>query len=148
MLALLLALAAAAAADKAPQCMAPDGAYLVLELALTDQEKATGLMYRDKLAPDRGMLFVFDKDDILSFWMKNTLIPLDIIWFDAAGRVVDVSPGAQPCRADPCPKFTNARPAHAVLLVNAGYAAAHGLKPGAAATFQGVPRFPVGTDHI
>jgi uncharacterized membrane protein (UPF0127 family) len=144
MLALVLVLAAAAAAENVPQCIAPDGSRLVLELALTPKEQETGLMYRDKLEPDRGMLFVFERDDFLSFWMKNTLIPLDIVWFDAAGRVVDVKEGAQPCKADPCPKFSNGRPARAVLLVNAGFATAHGLKPEAAARFQGVPRFPAG----
>jgi len=144
MLALLLVLAAAAPAEAAPSCVVPDGTRLTLELALTDQEKATGLMHRDSLAADRGMLFVFDTDDILAFWMKNTLMPLDVVWFDATGRVADIRPHAQPCHADPCPKFSNALPARAVLLVNAGFAAAHGLKPGAAATFHGVPRFPAG----
>ncbi len=144
MLALLLVLATAAPADTTPLCVVPDGTRLVLELALTDQEKATGLMFRDKLAADHGMLFVFERDDILTFWMKNTLMPLDIVWFDAGGRIVDISADAQPCRADPCPKYSNRLPARAVLLVNAGYGAAHGLKPGVAATFQGVPRFPVG----
>jgi uncharacterized membrane protein (UPF0127 family) len=144
MLALLLVLAAAAPAEAAPSCVVPDGTRLTLELALTDQEKATGLMHRDSLPADRGMLFVFDTDDILAFWMKNTLMPLDIVWFDASGRVADVHPDAQPCHADPCSKFANRQPARAVLLVNAGFAAAHGLKPGAAATFQGVPRFPAG----
>lgn len=144
MLALLLVLAAAAPAQAAPSCVVPDGTRLTLELALTDQEKATGLMHRDSLTADHGMLFVFDTDDILAFWMKNTLMPLDVVWFDATGRVADVHPDAQPCRADPCPRFSNARPARAVLLVNAGFAAAHGLKPGAAATFQGVPLFPAG----
>ena len=148
MLALLLVLAAAAGADNVPVCITPDGSRVSLELAITPKEKEAGLMYRDKLAPDSGMLFLFDTDDLLSFWMKNTLIPLDIIWFDATGRVVDVNTGLQPCRADPCPKFTNSRPARAVLLVNAGYAAAHGLKPGAAATFQGVPRYPIGAKSI
>ena len=143
MLALLLVLAAAAPAETVPSCVVPEGSRLVLELALTDKEKATGLMYRDKLAADHGMLFVFDADGAFSFWMKNTLIPLDIIWFDATGRVADVRAGADPCRADPCPKFSNRQPARAVLLVNAGYAAAHGLTPGVAATFQGVPRFPI-----
>jgi uncharacterized protein len=142
MLALLLVLATAAPVETAPQCVTPDGSRIVLELALTDQEKATGLMYRDKLAADHGMLFVFDRDDILAFWMKNTLIPLDIVWFDATGRVADVHPDAQPCRVDPCPKYSNKLPARAVLLVNAGYAAAHGLTPGVAASFQGVPGFP------
>jgi len=144
MLALLLALAAAAPAESVPSCVVPDGTRLVLELALTDQEKATGLMHRDTLAADHGMLFVFDTDDTFAFWMRNTLMPLDIVWFDATGRIADVRADAQPCRADPCPKFSNSRPARAVLLVNAGYAAAHGLKPGAAATFHGVPRFPAG----
>jgi uncharacterized membrane protein (UPF0127 family) len=144
MLALLLVLATAAPVGAAPLCVFPDGTKLVLELALTDKEKATGLMFRDKLAADHGMLFVFDRDDILSFWMKNTLIPLDIVWFDAGGRIVDISAEAQPCRADPCPRYTNRLPARAVLLVNGGYAAAHGLKPGAAAKFQGVAHFPAG----
>jgi uncharacterized membrane protein (UPF0127 family) len=144
MLALLLVLATAAPADTTPLCVVPDGTRLVLELALTDQEKATGLMFRDKLAADHGMLFVFERDDILTFWMKNTLMPLDIVWFDAGGRIVDISADAPPCRADPCPKYSNRLPARAVLLVNAGYAAAHGLKPGVATTFQGVPRFPAG----
>jgi len=144
MLALLLVLATAAPVETAPQCVTPDGSRIVLELALTDQEKATGLMYRDKLAADHGMLFVFDRDDILAFWMKNTLIPLDIVWFDATGRVADVHPDAQPCHVDPCPKYSNKLPARAVLLVNAGFAAAHGLTPGVAASFQGVPRFPIG----
>jgi uncharacterized membrane protein (UPF0127 family) len=141
MLAFLLVLAAAGA-NNAPLCIAPDGARLTLELALTDQEKATGLMYRDSLAADHGMLFVFNEDDILAFWMKNTRMPLDMVWFDATGRVADVHPDAQPCHIDPCPKFRNTRPARAVLLVNAGYAAAHGLKPGATATFRGVPGYP------
>jgi uncharacterized membrane protein (UPF0127 family) len=141
MLAFLLVLAAANA-NIAPVCVAPDGAQVALELALTDQEKATGLMYRDSLAADHGMLFVFNQDDIFTFWMKNTLMPLDMVWFDATGRVADVHPDAQPCRVDPCPKFKNIRPARAVLLVNAGYAAAHGLKPGAATTFRRVPGYP------
>jgi uncharacterized membrane protein (UPF0127 family) len=141
MLGFLIVLAAAGA-NGVPLCIAPDGAHLTLELALTDQEKATGLMYRDSLAADHGMLFVFDQDAILTFWMKNTLMPLDMVWFDATGRVADVHPDAEPCHVDPCPKFRTTRAARAVLLVNAGYAATHGLKPGAAATFRGVPGYP------
>ncbi len=143
MLTLLLVLSAVAPAVPTAQCTLPDGSRVVLELALTDKEKATGLMFRDKLAADHGMLFVFDRDDYYSFWMKDTLIPLDAIWFDAWGRVVEVRPDMQPCRADPCPKFTNTFPARVVLLVNAGYAAAHGLKPGAAVKFQGVAGYPL-----
>jgi uncharacterized protein len=139
-LALLLA---AAVAPAPPVCTVPGGTKIRLELALTDQEKALGLMYRDSLAADAGMLFVFDADSPLAFWMKNTFIPLDLVWLDKDGRVVDVRADVQPCRADPCPSYDPARPARAVLEVNAGFAAAHGVKPGAVLRFEGVAGYPV-----
>ena len=144
MLVASLVLAAAAGAPPAPVCVAPDGGRLQLELALTEREKRAGLMYRDTLPADRGMLFPFDVDGVFSFHMRNTLFPLDIVWLDASGTVADVMPDAPPCRSAPCPMFKNARKARAVLLVNAGYARAHGLVPGAPLRFEGVPGFPVG----
>jgi len=140
-----LALAVAAAAAPAPACTAPDGSRIQLELALTSKEKHAGLMFRDSLPADRGMLFPFDRDGISSFWMKNTLIPLDIVWIDAAGRVADVHADTAPCRIDPCPMYKNARPARAVLLVNGGYARSHGMAPGAQLRFEGVPGFAPAT---
>jgi len=98
-LALLLSLAAAA--PPPPACIAPDGARLVLELAVTDEEKAQGLMFRDVLPADNGMLFVFPADGIHPFWMKNTFIPLDMVWLSAAGAVVQVRADVPPCRLDP-----------------------------------------------
>ena len=141
MLTLVLAIAAAVAPTPSV-CTAPDGTRVHLELALTDQEKALGLMYRDSLPADAGMLFPFDADLPLAFWMKNTFIPLDLVWLDKEGRVVDVHADTQPCRADPCPSYEPARPARAVLEVNAGFAAAHGIKPGAVLRFEGVAGFP------
>ena len=141
MLTLVLALAAAVAPGP-PVCTVPDGTRIRLELALTDQEKALGLMYRDSLPPDSGMLFVFDSDASLAFWMKNTFIPLDLVWLDAAGRVVDVRANVPPCRADPCPTYSPAAPARTVLEVNGGFAAAHGVKPGAVLRFEGVGGYP------
>lgn len=134
-----LVVAAAAAAGQAPACIVPDGSRLQLELALSDKEKKSGLMFRDSLPADYGMLFPFDSDGFFSFWMKNTLMPLDIVWLDASGRVADVLPDAPPCRFDPCPMFKNAQPARSVLLVNAGYSRAHGLARGAQVTFENVP---------
>lgn len=123
----------------APTCVIPDGTRLQLEVALTDQQKRVGLMHRDKLAPDAGMVFVFDRDDILPFWMKDTLIPLDIIWLSASGEVVELRADLQPCRVDPCPKSTPVNQARAALLVNAGFTAAHKLTPGAVLRFESVP---------
>ena len=141
MLTFILALAAATS-PAAPVCTTPDGTAVHLELALTTEEKTLGLMFRDTLAENAGMLFLFDADAPLAFWMKNTFIPLDLVWLDAAGRVVDVHADTQPCRADPCPSYTPIAPARAVLEVNAGFAAAHGVKRGALLRFALVPGYP------
>jgi hypothetical protein len=138
---LVLSLAAAAATPP-PACVAPDDSRIVLELALTDAEKAQGLMFRDALAADRGMLFVFPTDGIHPFWMKNTFIPLDMVWLSAAGAVVEVRADVPPCRLDPCPSYANDRPARAVLELAAGTAARHRIAPGAALRCSGVPGFP------
>ncbi len=142
MLTLALAVAVALTPGK-PVCATPDGARVSLELAITDQEKQLGLMFRDTLAADDGMLFIFNADGSLDFWMKNTFIPLDFVWLSAAGDVVDVRADVPPCRADPCPSYPSAKPARAVLEVNAGFAAAHGVRPGARLQFENVPGFPV-----
>jgi len=60
------------------------------EIARTDEERSNGLMYRKKLKDGEGMLFVYDRDEILSFWMKNTLIPLSIAFINSDGRIIEV----------------------------------------------------------
>ena len=138
----LLAAMAAPATAPAPVCVVPDGTRIHLELALSDNEKALGLMFRDSLPPDRGMLFPFTTDSNLPFWMKNTYIPLDLIWLDASGTVVDVRPDVLPCQSDPCPSYPSRAPARAVLEVNAGFAAAHGIHAGVKLAFDNVPGYP------
>tara|TARA_B100001057_G_scaffold66805_1_gene60510 strand:+ start:419 stop:898 length:480 start_codon:yes stop_codon:yes gene_type:complete len=69
-----------------------DGHELQLQLALSPSEKKKGLMHRESLAEDHGMLFLFDYPDQASFWMRNTRIPLDIAYFDASGRLKEVHP--------------------------------------------------------
>ncbi len=142
MLTLAVVLAAAVASPR-PACMTPDGTRVGLELAVTDEEKQLGLMFRDTLAANAGMLFIFDADGPLNFWMKNTFIPLDLVWLSKTGEVVDVRANVQPCLEDPCPSYPSARPARAVLEVNAGFAAAHGVRPGALIVFENIPGFPV-----
>lgn len=127
----------------APECVTPDGARVHLELALTEEERQLGLMFRDTLPSDRGMLFIFDADGPVEFWMKNTFVPLDFVWVSAAGEVVEVRAKVQPCRSDPCPSYGPGKPARAVLEVNAGFAFAHGVRPGVQLTFRNVPGFPL-----
>lgn len=74
---------------KIPQ-VCTDKVCFSVELARTTQEHEQGLMYRTELAPHEGMLFIFDSPGIYSFWMKNTLIPLDIIWLDDQKYIKDI----------------------------------------------------------
>ena len=117
-------------------CMAQDP-YVVLkgqrfkvELADTGEKQALGLMFRESMADDHGMLFRLPGEARRSFWMKNTRIPLDIFYFDADLRLVSVAENAQPCRSQRCPNYPSEGPAKYVLELNAGKAAALGVRPG------------------
>ena len=130
-----------------PQATLPDGFTIKLELAVTPEETATGLMFRPALAADRGMLLLWPGERLATIWMMNVLIPLDIVFLDEAGKVVDLAVNAQPCNAEPCPRFTTSIPARAVLEMAAGSAAAHGLEVGSRIGFERVSGFPVSVDE-
>ena len=102
---------------------------IMVEVADTDEERGQGLMFRETLAQNTGMLFVFDHDTQGAFWMKNTLIPLDIIFIDAKERIVEILP-MQPCAADPCGLYLSSAPYRYALEVNQGFAKRHGIKIG------------------
>ena len=106
----------------------PDGRTLTAELALTPEARSRGLMFLEKLLPGQGMLFVFEKEGLYSFWMKNTLLPLDVLWLDGGRRVVHIESNAPPCPADPCPSYSPSRPALYVLELAAGGARLFDLK--------------------
>jgi uncharacterized membrane protein (UPF0127 family) len=98
-----------------------------VELARTSEERERGLMYRDHLAVDAGMLFVFERPTLLTFWMKNTLIPLDMIFIDTDRRIVGIVAEAQPQtlfarRVD--------QPSQYVLEIGGGVAARLGIRAG------------------
>jgi len=101
-----------------------------VELAETSGEKSQGLMYRENLAENRGMLFIFDQEGPYSFWMKNTLIPLDIIWLDENKEVVFIVKNAQPCKQEICPSIKPDNEAKYVLEINAGLSDKLNLKIG------------------
>lgn len=137
---------------KLPVATLPDGFKVTLEMAETEDEVMQGLMFRSHLPEDRGMLFLFHTSRVPSFWMKNTLIPLDIIFLDPDGTVVDIAFNARPCKAEPCPQYVPKGPAQAVLEVGAGVAEAHGVTTGSRIGFQRVKGYPVeessaGTDE-
>jgi hypothetical protein len=90
------------------------------------QEK--GLMFRKSLAPDAGMLFDFHTPDFQTFWMKNTVIPLDMIFIRADGTISSIAPNAAPQSETPIPSY---EPVRAVLEINGGRAAQLGIQPGA-----------------
>jgi uncharacterized membrane protein (UPF0127 family) len=97
-----------------------------VELARTDAEQARGLMFRSKMGPDEGMIFPYAPPRQVAFWMKNTVIPLDIIYIGADRRILNIS-RAVPYDETPLP---SAGAASGVLELNAGRSAALGIGPG------------------
>jgi uncharacterized membrane protein (UPF0127 family) len=126
-----------------PTAVFPDGFSATIELAITPDELAQGLMFRPSLADDRGMLLIFSEERLPNIWMMNTLVALDLVYLDRTGRVVDVITDAQPCPGEPCPRFTPKLPAQAVLEIPAGGAQLHSIAEGTVIEFTHVPGFPV-----
>ncbi|GAB1480497.1 DUF192 domain-containing protein [Paracoccaceae bacterium] len=122
------AVADAACAPDTVELRGPSGlARFHVELADEPAEQAKGLMFREKLAASAGMLFVFPAPKHASFWMKNTLIPLDMIFADAAGRVTHVHAMAVPGAETP---IVGGEGVAMVLEINGGLAARLGIAPG------------------
>ena len=113
-----------------------------VEVADDDAERARGLMFRDELATGHGMIFIHDREEPQSYWMKNTKIPLDILYFDDARKLVAQQRDVPPCSAgDACPPYPSNAPARYVLELNAGEAAKLKLENGAELTLGGgIPR--------
>lgn len=113
------------------------GTRYQVELAQNDADRAKGLMFRDAMADDHGMLFVHDRQEPLAYWMKNTKIALDILYFDNERRLVSQQRDVPPCSAgDACPPYPSKRPARYVLELNAGQAARLNLQDGASLTLS------------
>ena len=111
-----------------------------VELALDDASRMRGLMFRDQMAATHGMLFAFDQQEPQAFWMRNTRIPLDIMYFDEALRLVSVAAGAPPCTTKSCPSYPSKGPARFVLELNAGHAHRLGLQRGDVLTLSDAVR--------
>jgi uncharacterized membrane protein (UPF0127 family) len=131
------------AAPAGPRVVFPDGYAVSVEIAADDPTRQQGLMYRDRLPETAGMLFFFDQSAEYPFWMKNTLIPLDMIWIDDQKRIAHVESNVQPCKADPCPSVPPHAVAKYVLEVAAGVAGKHHLAAGQPLRFEGLEKVVV-----
>jgi uncharacterized protein len=134
-----LAVAALSACTRGPRVaiVAPDGkvrAAVAVEIADTPSKRELGLMYRDHIGTNDGMLFVFPTTTRQTFWMKNTKIALDMIFADERGDVVGIVAEARPFSQTPVGPDN---PARYVLEVNAGFCRLHGVAPGDKLDFRG-----------
>jgi uncharacterized membrane protein (UPF0127 family) len=110
----------------------PNGVKINAETMRSNVELMRGLMFRESLAPGRGMLFIHPKEDTFRYWMYQTKIPLDMIWMDNDRRIVEMSLDTPPCgsSAKDCPNYGGNFKSRYVLEVNAGIARKNGLKTG------------------
>lgn len=145
----LLMLAAALGGCDGPQADPPSEASVriggevtyAVDMAVTPEERQQGLSGRETMAQNAGMLFIFEEEQPLHFWMKDMRFPLDIIWIDGQCRLIDVSadvPTPPPnARNDEIPRVQSPSPARYVLELNAGEWARAGLSPGDPVEFLG-----------
>ncbi len=120
----------------------PDQTSVRVEIADTPATRQMGLMFRENLLPSEGMVFIFDEPGYFPFWMKNTLIPLDMLWLDAEGRVVSIAQSVPPCEADPCPSYPPDPGSTATYVVEvvAGFAKQHAVSRGDVLELKGIAR--------
>ena len=110
----------------------PGGQIIKVETMLDTRDVMRGMMFRTSLAPDRGMLFVHKTAGQNTYWMYQTLIPLDIVWLDKDRRIVEIVPNAQPCKteASKCLHYGGHEVAKYVLEISGGMAQKYNLKLG------------------
>lgn len=112
----------------------PPNIKIEAELAIDDETRMRGLMFRESMPENAGMLFAFPYLDRHSFWMKNTLIPLDLIWLNERKEIV-YSVTAPPCKKDPCDSYIPMQKAMYVLELNGGFLKKHNIPLGARLDF-------------
>lgn len=107
-----------------------NGNCFFVEKAVSDAQREKGLMFRDFLPVNKGMLFVFDKEDYYSMWMKNMKIPLDIIFVDKDLKIIYIARNVQPCLNGYCPSIGASEKSMYVLEINAGLAEKEKIEKG------------------
>lgn len=122
----------------------PKGAIIFAEVADTSNTRAQGLMYRTAMEENHGMLFIFPESGYWTFWMKNTKIPLDILWLDKKGTIIHIEANVPICTRtdDHCPRHYSYKQSWQVLELNAGIAEKLQLLPGSRLTISLPPQNP------
>lgn len=115
----------------------PGGQRIVAEVMLRPEDQARGMMFRDQLPPDRGMLFIHEKPGRRSYWMHNVKAPLDIVWLDAQRKVVEISANTPGCldRPENCRSYGGRAMSLYVLELAGGQAAKLGIAEGVTLEF-------------
>ena len=112
----------------------PDGAIISCETMTREAEMMRGMMFRDRLPTNQGMLFIHAKPAKVTYYTYQVKIPLDIIWMDTAHTVVEISQDTPPCKdgtlASQCPQYGGSKISQYVLEIGGGLAAKHGVKIG------------------
>ena len=114
----------------AGQATLPSGRVVFLSLALSPAEQARGYMERKEIRPDEGLLFLFERPGVHRMWMKNCLVPIDMIWLNGRNRILAIEHAAPPCRTESCPAYGPFINSHAVLELRGGSALEEELKVG------------------
>ena len=115
----------------------------LMEIAKTSEERKLGLMYKESLDSNKGMIFIYNKEKKHPFWMKNTMIPLDIIWLNKSKKVVYISKNTQPCKQNDCLRIKPNRISIYVLEINANLSDKLGLSIGDLIEFDDLPSQPI-----
>lgn len=115
----------------------PDGTRVVAEVAQSDAERLLGLIFKEKLPENMGMLFIFEEPDYHRLWTKNVRFPIDLIWLDSNRRIIGWEENLLPCRQDPCPTYApKDHRALFALEILTGFVKQHDLKAGMVVVFQ------------
>ena len=133
-----------------PEVVFSENLTVDVETAVTSEQKAEGLMFRESLPENQGMLFIFNQEEYRSFWMKDTSIPLDIIFIDSEGFIVNIE------EADPEPgvtgyeleNYTSEEPVKYVLEVNQGFSEDNGIEEGDQVLIKYLKLFEMFWNHI
>lgn len=115
----------------------PSGKQIRVEVMVRAEDMLRGMMFRESLAPDRGMLFIHPSPSPQKYWMYQVKIPLDIVFIGPNRQIVEIAANTPPCKtkASECPTFGSAAPSQFVLELAAGEAARNGLSPGQTIAF-------------
>ena len=107
-----------------------DGKCIELEAMRTLDEKQKGLMFREFLEENKGLLFLYEEEGERDFWMKNVKLPIDIIWLDKENKIIYIEHDVPPCQEDPCPIYSLNKKAMNVIEVNSGFTSENNINVG------------------